>query len=78
MDLDKYAVGKAIKRLWKEKGILQEVLSWLAGLAGNHLTMIETVTKKANFATPWRILNAPEILPNQLVKYIEDENIKQL
>lgn len=73
MDFDKYAVGKVVKRLRKEKGLSQEVLSGLAGLARSHLTMIERGTKQANFETIWRIANALEISPGKLVNYIEEE-----
>ena len=73
MNFDKYAVGSVLRRLRKENGLSQEVLSKLAGLPRSHLSMIETGAKQANFETLWRIANALDIPPNKLVKYIEDE-----
>lgn len=71
MDFNRYAVGKTIKRLRKERMLSQEVLSGLAGLARSHLAMIESGTKQANFETIWRIANAFEIKPHVLVENIE-------
>lgn len=73
VEFDRFAVGIVIKKLRKEKGLSQEVLSGLAGLARSHLTMIERGDKKANFETLWRISNALEMKPHQVVKLIEDE-----
>lgn len=72
MDFDRYAVGRTIKQIRKEKGLSQEVLSGLAGLARSHLAMIENGTKQANFETIWRIANALEIAPHTLVTEIEN------
>lgn len=71
VDFNKYAVGKTIKELRKERMLSQEVLSGLAGLARSHLAMIENGTKQANFETIWRIANALEIKPHILVENIE-------
>lgn len=71
MEFNKYAVGKTIKELRKERMLSQEVLSGLAGLARSHLAMIESGTKQANFETIWRIANALEIEPHILVESIE-------
>ena len=73
MQLDNFAVGKAIRDLRKEKGISQDVLSGLAGIARTHLTMIENGTKQANFETLWKIALALDIRPSELVARIEEE-----
>ena len=73
MQFDNFAVGKAIRDLRKEKGISQDVLSGLAGIARTHLTMIENGTKQANFETLWKIALALDIRPSELVARIERE-----
>ena len=73
VEFDKYAVGRVVRRLRKEKGLSQEVLSGLAALARSHLAMIESGDKQANFETLWRIANALNIPPHVLVLQIEQE-----
>lgn len=73
-EFDPYAVGRVIRRLRKEKKISQEVFSGLAGIARSHLAMIETGTKQPNFETIWRIANAFEIPPHELVEQIEKQS----
>ena len=51
----------------------QELLSGFAGIARSHLSMIENGSKQANMETLWRIAQALEITPSQLVAAIEDE-----
>ncbi|MBQ3724736.1 MAG: helix-turn-helix transcriptional regulator [Oscillospiraceae bacterium] len=71
MSFDNGAVGAAIRRLRKERGLSQEVLSGLAGIARTHLTMIESGTKQANFETLWRIAGALNMRASELVAQIE-------
>ncbi len=73
IEFDPKAAGRVVRRLRKERGISQELLSGLAGLARSHLAMIELGTKQPNFETIWRIANALELPPHQLVKQIEDD-----
>lgn len=73
IEFNKYAVGIVIRRLRKEKKLSQEVFSGLAGIARSHLAMIETGTKQPNFETIWRIANAFEMPPHELVACIEKE-----
>ena len=75
MQFDNKKVGETIRTLRIKKGLTQEVLSGLAGIARTHLTMIENGTKQANFETVWRIALALEMNPNELVAEIE-QNIK--
>ncbi len=67
------AVGRTIRSLRKGRGLSQDVLSGLAGIARTHLTMIETGAKQANFETLWRIALALDMRPSELVARIEQE-----
>lgn len=71
MQFDNSAVGKTIRALRKEKGLSQDVLSGLAGIARTHLTMIENGSKQANFETLWRLATALGMRPSELVVQIE-------
>lgn len=71
MQFDNSVVGKTIRALRKEKGLSQDVLSGLAGIARTHLTMIENGSKKANFETLWRLATALGMRPSELVAQIE-------
>lgn len=73
MPFDNQAVGTVIRRHRKEKAMTQELLSGLAGIARSHLSMIESGTKQPNFETIWRIAEALEISPSELVAEIEAE-----
>lgn len=76
IEYDRYAVGRVVRQLRKERGLSQEVFSGLCGLARSHIAMIERGTKQANFETLWKIANACEILPSRLVEQIEREILK--
>ena len=71
MQFDNSAVGKTIRALRKEKGLSQDVLSGLAGIARTHLTMIENGSKQANFETLWHLATALGMRPSELVAQIE-------
>lgn len=73
MQFDNKAVGKSIRSIRNKRGISQDVLSGLAGIARTHLTMIENGSKKANFETVWKIANALDMRPSELVAHIERE-----
>ena len=73
MQFDNRAVGKIIRNLRNKKGVSQDVLSGFAGIARTHLTMIENGDKQANFETLWKIANALDIRPSELVAMIEAE-----
>lgn len=73
MQFDNHAVGKTIRILRDKRGISQDVLSGLAGIARTHLTMIENGNKQANFETLWKIANALDMRPSELVAMIEKE-----
>ena len=67
---------QAIRRLRKERGLSQEVVSSFAGLARSHLAMIENGDKQPNFETIWRLANAFGLYPHELVKLIEEERLR--
>ncbi len=73
MQFDNRAVGKTIRALRDKRDISQDVLSGLAGIARTHLTMIENGDKQANFETLWKIANALDMRPSELVALIEKE-----
>ena len=71
MQFDNKKVGETIRSLRIKKGITQEVLSGLAGIARTHLTMIESGKKQPNFETIWKIALALEMNPIELVSEME-------
>ena len=71
MQYQKQAVGSVIRRLREAKGMTQELLSGFAGIARSHLSMIETGAKNPNFETIWRIAEALDMNPSELVAEIE-------
>lgn len=73
IEFDRYAIGRVVRRLRKERKLSQEVFSGLAGLARSHLAMIENGDKQPNFETVWRIANAFDLPPHELVRQIEQE-----
>ena len=75
MQFDYAAVGIVVKRLRIKKGLSQEVVSGLAGIARTHLTMIENGTKKPNLETLWRIAQALDIATSELIRQVEEDRI---
>lgn len=73
MQFDNTLIGKVIRKKREQKGMTQELLSGLAGIARTHLTMIENGTKQPNFETVWKIALALELKPSELVAEIEME-----
>ena len=73
IEYNRYAVGRVVRRVRKEKQLSQEIASGLAGLARSHLAMIENGSKQANFETVWKIANALGMCPHELVRLIEKE-----
>lgn len=70
---DDKIIGKTIRQIRTSKELSQEVLSGLAGIARTHLSMIENGKKKANFETIWKIAQALDMRPSELVARIESE-----
>lgn len=72
LQFDDKTVGSTIRRIRKSRGLSQEVLSGLAGIARTHLTMIESGTKQANFLTICKIATALDMRPSELVRKMEE------
>ena len=73
VEFNKFAVGRVVRQLRKSRGLSQEVFSGLVGIARGHLAMIESGSKQANFETVWRIANAFDLPPHELVRLVEEE-----
>lgn len=71
------AVAAVIQRLRKEKNLSQEVLSGLAAMARSHLSMVETGTMLPTLPTVWRLAEAFDMRPSELVALMEEEMEKQ-
>ena len=76
-ELQPQITGQLIGRLRTQKGMSQEVLSGLAGVARSHLAMIENGHKNANVDTLWRISAALGIRMSQLMQMVEAEIARQ-
>ena len=71
--LDPIIVGCVIGRVREQKGLSQEVVSGLADIGRTHLSAIERGERKPTMETFFRIADALQIKPSELVKKIEDE-----
>ena len=76
MDYDYRKMGRLIRKIRKEKGISQEVLSGFAGIGRSHLAMIETGGKNANMETLWKISEALDMPLSALLERYEKECVK--
>jgi DNA repair protein RadC len=74
MPYDKKVFGIVISKLRVEKGLTQERLSGLAGISRSHLVALENGEKTVKLDTLWRIAEALEIEPSELIKRIERKN----
>lgn len=72
MQFQKRAIGEALRVLRKERGLSQEVLSGLAGIGRTHLTMIETGDKIPNIETLWKLAEALDLRPSELIARVEE------
>ena len=68
------AFGDVISRLREQKGLTQESLSGLAGIARSHLAALESGDKIAKLDTVWRIAEALGIAPSELIRMMECES----
>lgn len=69
---DSKITGQLIGILRTQRGMSQEVLSGLAGIARSHLAMIENGRKQANVETLWRIAQALDIRLSDLIRMVEE------
>ena len=77
VQFDYTALGEAIRALRREKGLSQEVLSGLAGIARTHLTMIETGVMKPKLDTICKLAQALDLRPSELCVREEERQMKQ-
>ena len=75
--LDPIIVGCVIGRVREQKGLSQEVVSGLADIGRTHLSAIECGTRKPTMETLFKIADALQMKPSELVKLIEDEISKR-
>ena len=73
MEYKPEAIAEVIRRLRKQRKKSQEVLSGLAGMERSHLGMVETGGRIPNMYTIWRIADALDMRPSELVVLIEEE-----
>ena len=67
-------VGQVICELRTKKGLSQEATSGLAGISRTHLSMIEKGRRKPNLDTIFKISEALNVSPSEIVKIIEEKN----
>lgn len=75
--LDSVIVGCVIGRVREQKGLSQEVVSGLADIGRTHLSAIERGVRKPTLETFFKIADALQIKPSELVKLIENEIAKK-
>lgn len=74
MQFNARAVGQTIRAIRKKRGLSQEVVSGLAGIARTHLTMIENGSKQPNLETVWKLALAMNMRPSELIRRMEQES----
>lgn len=75
--LDPFVVGTVIQRVREEKKMTQEVLSGLAAIGRTHLSAIERGLRRPTLETFYRIAEAMQVSPSELLKDIEKEMQKR-
>ena len=74
--LDAEKIGNTIRRLRNDHGLSQEVFSGLAALDRTHYSKIERGLRTPNLETIFKIAQALEMCPSELVKEIENDLMK--
>lgn len=69
--VDTSKVGSVIQAVREEKGLSQEVVSGLAGIGRTHLSAIERGARKPTLETFFKLSEALDIPPSELMKRIE-------
>ena len=72
MNYDGRITGRIIAEPRHRKGMTQEVLSGLAGVARSHLAEIESGSVNANVDTLWRIAEALGMKLSELIGMVEE------
>ena len=76
MPYNRKTVGIVISTLRVQKGLTQEQLSGLAGIARSHLAALESGEKIPRADTLWRIAEALSVRPSRLIQ-IAEKTIEQ-
>ena len=79
MPYNRKSFGLVIGRLRTQKGLTQERMSGLAGIARSHLVELENGKKTVKLNTLWNIAYALDLKPSELIRLVEKEaenNIK--
>ena len=71
--LDAEIVGKVIQEYREKRGLSQEVVSGLADIGRTHLSAIERGIRKPTLETFFKISEALDIAPSELLRQIENE-----
>ena len=71
MLFDYVVLGNTIRDVRRERGLSQEVLSGLAGIARTHLTMIENGTMHPTIETLCKIAQALDLHTSELLAIME-------
>ena len=74
--LDACVVGRVIQRCREKNGLSQEVVSGLADIGRTHLSAIERGVRKPTLETFFKLAEAMNVEPHQLLKQIEKEIAK--
>jgi transcriptional regulator with XRE-family HTH domain len=69
--LDAKVVGMVIQQYREKRGLSQEVVSGLAGIGRTHLSAIERGERKPTLETFFRLSEALNIKPSELMAMIE-------
>ena len=77
MILDAKVVGRVIQAYREDKGLSQEVVSGLADIGRTHLSAIERGVRKPTLETFFRLAEALNIRPSQLIATIESLQSRQ-
>lgn len=70
--LDAKVVGLVIQQYREQRGLSQEVVSGLAGIGRTHLSAIERGERKPTLETFFRLSEALNIKPSELMAMIEE------
>ena len=69
--LDAKILGKALQEYREIKGLSQEIASGLAGIGRTHLSAIERGERKPTLETFFKLSEAYNVAPSELMKIIE-------
>ena len=77
MTYDHRLTGRIVRRLRRQRGLSQEVLSGLADISRSHLAEIEAGRVRPTVETLWRLAEALELPLSALFTLIEEEHRKE-